>query len=75
MAIDVFHEDMLVKAAHLAGIQQAKAAWGRALVRTDIDADAAGFLARSFRGCLAQEGAAKMEARSAISVVRTLGRR
>lgn len=75
MAIDVFHEDMLVKAAHLAGIRQAKAAWGRALVRTDIDADATEFLARSFRGCLAQERTAKLEARNAISVVRVLGRR
>src|SRR3569832_1588067 len=40
MAIDDFHEDKLVKAAHLAGIQQAKAAWGRALVRINIVTEA-----------------------------------
>ena len=74
MAIDIFHEDMLVKAAHLASIRQAKANWGRALVRTDINNSELDFLARSYQGCVAREQKAKIEARDAAGIVRRLSR-
>lgn len=73
--MDVFTENYLVAGAHLAGIKNAKRAWGIALVRTDLNHSELDFLARSFRGCVEREKVAKEEYRGAAGVLRVLNRR
>lgn len=72
--MDVFTENYLVAASNLAGIRNAKAQWGRALVRTDLDNAALDFLSRSFRGCIERESKAKEEYRNAASVLRAVNK-
>lgn len=75
MAIDVFTEERLEAAFQLSQIRDAKANWGRALVRTDINAQELDFLARSFKGCVERELKAIERVRSANGVLRALSRR
>lgn len=75
MAIDVFTENHMIAASNLAAIRNAKACWGVALVRTDINETELSFLARSFRGCVEREKAAKAEYQAAAYVLRGLSRR
>lgn len=75
MAIDVFTENHLVAVAALASARQAKAAWGRALVRTDINNEELSFLARSFRASSELEKRAKVAATNLSATLRALNRR
>lgn len=72
--MDVFTENHLVAASNLAGIRNAKAQWGRALVRTDLDNAALDFLSRSFHGCVDREAKALIEYRSAAATLRAVNR-
>lgn len=72
--MDVFTEDRLIAAANLAQTRNAKACWGRALVRTDINDSELDFLARSFYGCVEREKVQAVEYRNATNVIRALSR-
>lgn len=72
--MDVFTENNLVAASNLAAIRNAKAQWGRALVRTDLDNAALDFLVRSFRGCVEREAKAKEEYRNTAGILRAINR-
>lgn len=70
--MDIFTEDRLNAAINLAEIRRAKAAWGVALVRTDLTESDLGFLSRSFRGCCEREKVAARKLRDAHGVLRAM---